>query len=42
VKAPTPIAINVKDVKTLRIVVSGSNFTNYSGHAMLANAHVSQ
>lgn len=41
-KAPIPIAINVKDVQTLRIVVSGSNFTNFSGHAMLANAHVSQ
>ena len=36
------IAINVKDVNTLRIVVSGSNFTNYSGHATLANAYVSQ
>lgn len=42
VKAPTPIAVNVKDVKTLRIVVSGSNFTGLSGHATLANAHVSQ
>ena len=42
VKAPTPIVVNVKDVQTLRIVVSGSNFTNYSGHATLANAHVSQ
>ncbi len=42
VKAPIPIAVNVKDVKTLRIVVSGSNFTGLSGHATLANAHVSQ
>ena len=41
-KAPIPIAVNVKDAGTLRIVVSGSNFTNYSGHATLANAHVSQ
>jgi hypothetical protein len=41
-KAPIPIAVNVKDVGTLRIVVSGSNFTNLSGHATLANAHVSQ
>ena len=41
-KAPTPISINVKDVNTLRIVVTGANFTNLSGHAMLANAHVSQ
>jgi len=40
--APVPIAINVKDVGTLRIVVSGANFTNYSGHATLADAHVSQ
>jgi hypothetical protein len=42
VKAPTPIAVNVKDVKTLKIVVTGANFTGYSGHATLANAHVSQ
>ena len=41
-QAAVPIAINVKDVGTLRIVVSGANFTNYSGHATLANAHVSQ
>ena len=41
-KAPIPITVNVKDIGTLRIVVSGSNFTNYSGHATLANAHVSQ
>jgi hypothetical protein len=40
--AAAPIALNVKDVGTLRIVVSGANFTNYSGHATLANAHVSQ
>jgi hypothetical protein len=41
-KAAVPIALNVKDVGTLRIVVSGANFTNFSGHATLANAHVSQ
>jgi len=41
-KAPIPIAVNVKDVTTLKIVVSGSNLTNYSGHATLANALVSQ
>jgi NPCBM/NEW2 domain len=41
-KAAVPITINVKDISTLRIVVTGSNFTNYSGHATLANAHVSQ
>jgi hypothetical protein len=41
-KAARPVAINVKDVSTLRIVVSGTNFTNYAGHATLANAHVSQ
>ena len=39
---PQPINIDVKDVGTLRVVVSGSNFTNFSGHATLANAHVSQ
>ncbi len=42
VAKPQPIAINVKDVNSLRVVVSGSNFTNFSGHATLANAHVSQ
>lgn len=41
-KAAVPININVKDVNALRIVVSGSNFTNFSGHATLANAHISQ
>ncbi len=41
-KAVVPIAVNVKDVESLRIVVSGSNFTNYSGHATLADAHVTQ
>lgn len=41
-KAPIPISINVKDANTLRIVVSGTNFTGFSGHAALANAHVSQ
>jgi hypothetical protein len=41
-KAAVPIAVNVKDVGTLRIVVSGTNFTNLAGHATLANAHVSQ
>ena len=41
-KGPMPISLNVKDVKTLRIVVAAANFTNYSGHATLANAHVSQ
>ncbi len=42
VKAPITIAINVKDANTLRIVVSGTNFTNFAGHATLANAQVSQ
>ncbi len=40
--APTPISLNIQDVFLLRIVVVGSNFTNYSGHATLANAQVSQ
>jgi NPCBM/NEW2 domain-containing protein len=39
---PTPISLNIQDVFLLRIVVVGSNFTNYSGHATLANAQVSQ
>lgn len=41
-KEAVPIAVNVKDVDTLRIVVSGSNITNYAGHATLANAQVTQ
>jgi hypothetical protein len=41
-KGVAPVALSMKDVDRLRIVVSGSNFTNYSGHATLANAHVSQ
>jgi len=40
--APVPISLNIQDVFLLRIVVVGSNFTNYSGHATLANAQVSQ
>lgn len=39
---PTPITLNVQDVFQLKIVVVGANFTNYSGHATLANAQVSQ
>lgn len=42
VKDPRPIAVNVKDTTTLRIVVRGRNFTNYAGHATLADARVSQ
>lgn len=41
-KETIPIAVSVKDVTSLRIVVNGSNFTGLSGHAVLANAHVSQ
>jgi len=41
-KGPVPINLNVQDVHQLRIIVVGSNFTNYSGHATLANAQVSQ
>lgn len=40
--APMPISLNVQDVFQLRIVVVGTNFTNYAGHATLANAQVSQ
>ncbi len=36
------VAVNVKDINVLRIVVSGENFTGYSGHATLAEARVSQ
>jgi hypothetical protein len=41
-RAARPIAINVKDVNTLRIVTAGRDFTNLSGHATLADARVSQ
>jgi NPCBM/NEW2 domain len=41
-KAPTPINLDVRDVNTLRIVVAGPNFLPYHGHAVLANAYVSQ
>lgn len=41
-KAVTPILINVKDIQTLRIVVEGAKITNLGGHAVLANAQVSQ
>lgn len=41
-KQPTPLALNVKDVSTLRIVVTGPTFTGYTAHATLADARVSQ
>jgi hypothetical protein len=41
-KGPIPVNLNIQDVFQLRIEVVGSNFTNYSGHATLANAQVSQ
>jgi hypothetical protein len=41
-KEVKPIAVNVKDVSTLRIVVTGPNFTGYTAHATLADARVSQ
>lgn len=41
-KAPTPINLDVRDVSTLRIIVAGPNFLPYHGHAVLANAYVSQ
>lgn len=41
-KAPRPVALNIKDVNNLRIVVSGRNFTNMHDHATLADARVSQ
>jgi hypothetical protein len=37
-----PIALNVKDVGTLRIVVEGPNFTGLSAYVTLADARVSQ
>ncbi len=37
-----PIAVNVKDVGTLRIVVEGPNFTGLSAYVTLADARVSQ
>lgn len=41
-KTALPINVDVRDVNSLRIVVSGPDFLPYHGHAMLANAHVSQ
>lgn len=41
-KTPQPIALNVKDVTTLRIVVSSSNILDLHDHATLADARVSQ
>ena len=37
-----PIALNVKDVGTLRIVVEGPNFTGLSAYVTLADARISQ
>jgi hypothetical protein len=42
VKTPKDIALNVKDVNTLRIVVSSRNFLDLHDHATLADARVSQ
>ena len=42
VKAPRNIALNVKEVNTLRIVVSARNFLDLHDHATLADARVSQ
>lgn len=39
---PRPIALNVKDVTTLRIVVSAPGFLDTHHHATLADARVSQ
>jgi len=41
-KAPIPINVDLRDVNTLRIVVAGPNFLPYHGHAVLADAYVSQ
>ena len=41
-KSPKEIALNVKDVTTLRIVVSSRNFLDLHDHATLADARVSQ
>jgi len=41
-KAPREIALNVKDVTTLKIVVSSHNFLDLHDHATLADARVSQ
>ncbi len=42
VKTNQDIALNVKDVNTLRIVVSSRNFLDLHDHATLADARVSQ
>lgn len=41
-KAPTPINVDVRDVELLRIEIEGPNETPFHGHAVLANAQVSQ
>jgi hypothetical protein len=41
-KEVRPIALNVKDAQTLRIVVSSKNFLDLYDHATLAEARVSQ
>jgi hypothetical protein len=37
-----PLAVNVKDVGTLKIVVQGPNFTGLSAYVTLAEARISQ
>ncbi len=41
-KAPIPISLDLRDVNTLKIVVSGPNLVPFHGHAVLADAQVSQ
>ena len=42
VKTSRDLALSVKDVQTLRIVVSSRNFLDLHDHATLADARVSQ
>ena len=42
IKSAVPVALNVKDVNTLRIVVSARDFTDLRDHCSLAEARVSQ
>ena len=41
-KGTQPVALNVKDVTTLRIVVSSRNLLDLHDHVTLADARVSQ
>ena len=41
-KAMRPVAVNIKDVQTLKIVVAARNFLDLHDHVTFADARVSQ